>query len=455
MAEVGTHRDAPAVRLGARLRRARLARNLTQSEVAQKQFSVSYISAVERGQIRPSLGALEKLAERLQVPLSELLREDDSMPILPLPSTDRGEGSPERLEIENRLRDALIFSRQNKPTEALETLARVRHRNLTPNEQVLLHWYLGRAHSQLGRLDEARRETLEGIALVERSGDIEQRGWLYLELGTIYSAMRKHQLALEQFQVGQDAVEKGQIKDPVFQLHVLFHIGDEYRHLGELGPATEALGQAATLAGDVTNPDQLGTSYALISAALASQGDSRRARAYAIRGAAAFEEASTQRLVNQIHTRIGTVYAQTGQAEDALVHLQTAYQMAEQRRDMRGAAESQRGLAIIYHQQGKLDDAARAADEAIRLATALDDPVLEGEALVAQAQVLSGRSDASGAERNFERGIELFKEADAIQPLADAYKQYSGYLEAHGQGNRALSLLKQAWELRERAGQSH
>jgi GntR family transcriptional regulator, trigonelline degradation regulator len=60
-------------RLGQRLRRARLDRNLTQGEVAQNLFSISYVSAVERGQIRPSLGALEKLAERLQVPVTELL----------------------------------------------------------------------------------------------------------------------------------------------------------------------------------------------------------------------------------------------------------------------------------------------------------------------------------------------------------------------------------------------
>ncbi len=63
--------DASAVRLGQRLRKARLARNYTQSEVAQQQFSVSYISAVERGQIRPSLGALERLSDRLHVPLAD------------------------------------------------------------------------------------------------------------------------------------------------------------------------------------------------------------------------------------------------------------------------------------------------------------------------------------------------------------------------------------------------
>ena len=73
--------DAAAVRLGQRLRKARLARNLTQSEVAQQRFSVSYISAVERGQIRPSLGALEKLSERLRVPLSDLLRDDGDIEI--------------------------------------------------------------------------------------------------------------------------------------------------------------------------------------------------------------------------------------------------------------------------------------------------------------------------------------------------------------------------------------
>src|SRR5690348_12724122 len=70
-------RDASTQRLGQRLRRARLTRNLTQGEVARNQFSVSYVSAVERGQIRPSLGALEKLAERLQVPITDLLGDTD------------------------------------------------------------------------------------------------------------------------------------------------------------------------------------------------------------------------------------------------------------------------------------------------------------------------------------------------------------------------------------------
>ena len=65
--------ETPAQRLGQRLRRARLARNLTQGAVAKDLFSASYLRAVERGQIRPSLGALEKLAERLGASVTDLL----------------------------------------------------------------------------------------------------------------------------------------------------------------------------------------------------------------------------------------------------------------------------------------------------------------------------------------------------------------------------------------------
>ncbi|MBF6591387.1 MAG: tetratricopeptide repeat protein [Ktedonobacterales bacterium] len=454
MTEQSATRDAPAVRLGARIRRARLARNLTQSEVAQKQFSVSYISAVERGQIRPSLGALEKLAERLYVPLSELLREDDSMPIPPLPSAERGESSPERAENENRLREGLILLRQQRASDAVDVLLRLRTRNLTPHEQTLLHWYLGRCYGQLGRADDARREFLEAVSLAERNGDQDQRGWLYLELGNIYSALRKHQLALEQYQVCQDAIAKGTMRDPLFQLSVLYHIGDENRHLGEYAPAMEALSQAATLAGEIVNPEQLGTTYWTLSTTYASQGDVRRARAYALRSAAAFEEAGNQQLIGQVYNRLGNVYALLSQPEDALVHLQTAYAMAERRRDPHGAAEAQRGLAIIYLQQGRTEDATRAADEAMRLAAALRDAVLEGEAHLAQAEVLNATRDYSGAERSFERAIEFLREADASQPLSEAYKRYSAYLEERGQGDRALAVLKQAWQLRERAGLS-
>src|SRR5947199_6108578 len=59
--------------VGANLRAARLAKKLTQSQLASPDFSVSYISAIERGEIHPSLRALEILARRLDLPSTQLL----------------------------------------------------------------------------------------------------------------------------------------------------------------------------------------------------------------------------------------------------------------------------------------------------------------------------------------------------------------------------------------------
>ena len=65
--------DPPGQTVGEKLRAARLARKLTQSQLARPHFSVSYISAIERNQIPPSLRALEILAGRLGLSSAELL----------------------------------------------------------------------------------------------------------------------------------------------------------------------------------------------------------------------------------------------------------------------------------------------------------------------------------------------------------------------------------------------
>src|SRR5437763_13110071 len=59
--------------VGAKIREVRKAKRYTQSQLASPDFSVSYISAIERGQIHPSLRALEILARRLDLSSTDFL----------------------------------------------------------------------------------------------------------------------------------------------------------------------------------------------------------------------------------------------------------------------------------------------------------------------------------------------------------------------------------------------
>src|SRR5512134_1579197 len=63
--------EAPAT-LGQRLRQARVACGLTQSELADSRFSKQYVSQLERDQLRPTGETLAWLAERLELDPSYL-----------------------------------------------------------------------------------------------------------------------------------------------------------------------------------------------------------------------------------------------------------------------------------------------------------------------------------------------------------------------------------------------
>jgi transcriptional regulator with XRE-family HTH domain len=58
--------DVP-VTLGQRVRQARVARGLTQSELADSRFSKQYVSQIERDQLRPTDATLRWIADRLEV----------------------------------------------------------------------------------------------------------------------------------------------------------------------------------------------------------------------------------------------------------------------------------------------------------------------------------------------------------------------------------------------------
>jgi transcriptional regulator with XRE-family HTH domain len=73
LAETANIGKTVAARVGKNIREVRVKLELTQAQLAAPEFSISYISAIERGKIRPSLRALSVLAKRLDVPLTFLL----------------------------------------------------------------------------------------------------------------------------------------------------------------------------------------------------------------------------------------------------------------------------------------------------------------------------------------------------------------------------------------------
>lgn len=440
-------RDASTLRLGQRLRRARLSRNLTQGEVAKNQFSVSYISAVERGQIRPSLGALEKLADRLQIPVIDLLGEAE-LEIKGAPLGEGREGGAERFrdEIDTRLRDAQIQAMQGKADEAIAQLTRLSAQQLSLRESASVRLQLAAAYNRQGRADDARRDAQEALPNAERLGDAELVARLYTELGNAYAHLHSYALALDSYRAGLRSLESSSFSDRILLFTVISHIGMMHAQLDEHDEALTYLERAAETARDVMNPEQQGAAFWSLSQAYAAKGNTAQARAYAMRSLAAYEETTNRRLVAQVYTRLGGEFVRAGKIDAAHMQLHAAYDIASAQQDVRGIADAQRNLAQVYLREHQLDEAAGAANDALRRSEELGDAVQRAESLLVLAQVEEQQQASQDAERHYGEAVTLLQEHGTAEHLRQAYAQYSEFLERRGENARAFEMLKQAYK---------
>jgi tetratricopeptide (TPR) repeat protein len=357
----------------------------------------------------------------------------------------------ERDEIEVQLRDAQILLQQGQPKQAVQLLTALRSRGLSAREQALVSWRLAQCYLELKRPEQARGEAQEALAISERLGDPELRERVRLALAEALGLSNKHQPALDQLRLAREAIEGGAVRDPVFRLNLLYLMGSAQWQLGDLEAAVSTLSEASATANDVLLPERLGALYAQLSEQYRAAGDGRRTRLYATQSLAAYEDAANRRLARHALTRLGRAYAQSGRLKEATKLLETARERAELQQDPRALAETLAALAGIYLKEKRVDDAAAAAQQAIKHAESVKDPVQQAEGQLVLAQIMEARNDETGAERNFEEAIKRLRAADATYPLSDAYAQYSDFLERRGNSKKALEILKQAWQLRERS----
>lgn len=440
--------STPTSRIGQRIRRARLTRNLTQGELARGEFSVSYVSAVERGQIRPSLGALERLAGRLQVPLSELLTDSHDAEIDAAISLTEGRGAEAdqaREEISARLREAQILSRQNKTDEAITILREVLERATSPRDKAATHYYLASCYLMRDEPDNARQELQEAMPIAERIGDRELLERSRNDLGNAYYQLNKHLLALECHRACYEAIQRGIMRDPLYKLNVLGSLGNEYWFLGEYDKAIEILEEAAELSNDVLNPERLGSIYWMLSASYNAQGDSGRAKRYALHAIQSYEEVGNKRQASYVHNRLGRAYIQSNQLEDAEAHLRVAHDMAHKLDDPRGISEAARSLSELHLKRKQFDDAESEARESLDAADRLHDALQRADALLVMGEALEARGKKKDAEARAQEAIKLLEGAGSTQHLAAGYSRLADFYEQRGDAARALEYMKRAW----------
>ena len=77
------------IELGKKLKEARLAKKLTQSDVVGTFITRNMLSQIESGAASPSLRTLEYLANELEIPIHYLVNENPDNPNIPIITTEK------------------------------------------------------------------------------------------------------------------------------------------------------------------------------------------------------------------------------------------------------------------------------------------------------------------------------------------------------------------------------
>src|SRR6266705_4708636 len=208
--------------VGAKLRAARLARKYTQSQLAQPDFSVSYVSAIERGQIHPSLRALEIFAQRLGLSSSDLLSKQTGQVLQGL--TEKDAANENKQDIELQLLEAQLLIIQGNCREAVTLLHNLSSDALKSQQKIRQCYVLVRSLYNLGLLQESESVLTEASKLATDLNDFFVKQILDV-LEMVQVSMRDHTQGFEYQLRNLDQLEKEQ------QTHNIYFNAKEYTNI--------------------------------------------------------------------------------------------------------------------------------------------------------------------------------------------------------------------------------
>ncbi len=438
---------AVAARVGTNIREVRTKLGMTQAQLAAPEFSISYISAIERGKIRPSLKALSILARRLDVPLTFLLEgspagaaEARAVGYSPADS-----GPDQRVDVD--LLQANVLVQQGAYGQAEQLLEPIQPERITIDQVYRLYLLRGQVHLSASEFQEAVVDLRQAVSQGEALNDSE-----YIErarnlLGKAYYMLYNYTLAVENHLRCNAAIESGQITDPVFSLDVFSNLANDYFRLGDLERAVAFYHRALeTLDSMNRDSKSFAQKYMDISQHYKSVGKLAMAREYAMQSLAVYEMRDEQRLVGMTHLRLGKALERQGDLDGAESEYREAISIERDLNDEVSASVCHTSLAELLLKREQTAEAELQAQEALRFAQSSGDAQTQGQALMALAQIRHKAEDFAAADRYFTQALELLDASNAHELAASAYFRFANLLEERGEVQRSLTAIKKAYE---------
>jgi tetratricopeptide (TPR) repeat protein len=432
LSSVSEGRSAEAV--GARLRRLRLQKGLSQRDLSSPGVSYAYISRIEAGARTPSVKALRKLSQKLGVSVEYLETGRD------IRDVDDRELRLADAELELRLAEDITAAEQ-KLEHILEeaTLAG------DATSAIRARIALGLAAAQRGE-HLAAVERLEAAVADEHVPGPHRRPDLYTNLGQCYAALGAPDRAVRLFERCLDQVREEVRDDRTIAIRYATFLSYALTDAGEYDRAAQTVRDALSLADDDSDPYTRVRLYWSLGRLRVIEGNSAEALDY-IRQAIALLNATDDTLtLARAHLLAAGAELRTGVTAAASRHLEQAELLLGPQPRAEDLGMLRTGQSQLAALEGDADQAVERARDALALLGSFHGEE-QGYAVRALARGLALQGDESGAIEAYRRAVDLLTVHTRRADAGEAALEWASFLRERGREDEAEPILRRAYDL--------
>jgi len=427
--------DVPTT-LGQRVRQARIARGLTQSELADSRFSKQYVSQIERDQLRPTEATLRWIADRLGVDTQFLATGVDGRELERVESIiARGEAALEAHDYAEAI-TLLAGVTESVPADAAPDLEL---RGLLAESWARM--YIGEMREALPLLTRARELAEDPVfSDVDRAEVLFRLGCCRYRLASVSTALALLTEALE-------LAERSGIPCDRLRSRIFGWRSRCYRRQRDWEAAREDVERALELAEALD--DRRATADAYFLGALVSErrGQWVAARSYAERAKVLYEEIDDRANTGKLLTTLGGLTFLLGKPNESIPLFKQAFAVALEVGSDADAAQAVSSLAQVHLRTGQLELAEQQAGHALELlADRLDfiDEIGNAQLVLGRSLLEQGRLEE--AEEKFKAAEESFEQLSSASHKAAAWTAQAELAVRRGEKEDAIQLYQQAVE---------
>jgi len=415
------------ISVGERLREARLARGLTQEQLARGLATKGFISQVERNRATPSLPKLRVIAERLGQPLSYFV-------------TDR---PPQLLTLLRK--SAQLAVRAEDPARALDILAEAADLPATANERADLQRIRGVALSEL-RQNRQALSTLQDAAATAPLDDAELNAAIYAEIGTVLQIEERFNAAVEANRRSLDWLDQCRHADPALRARVLTNLGSSSFRLGQHAEAMAYFVRALDAATDAESLLRIANAHMALGVAARAVGELDRALEHCNRALELHSRIHHERTANRILNNLGDVHYAAGRRREAADLQRRCLQRARELHDDFEIGVAAGALARYALEDRKFEEAMVLARESQQAAARSGDHLHQAVAGAVEGSAADRLGRQRVAHQRFRQALQSLLERSAAAELAEVCTMYADVLRLRGQDDRAFALMRMAAE---------